>query len=331
MNEVDRGVGLEQVAPGTLARVRLAGDQQHAQILADALDLDRGAVVDLGQFARHRVGFELDEVEPAVRHVDRQFARRPRRHHLGRQRVAVAGDCHLHAGGFIGDAIVDHAEADGLLLADDAEARRLVDHDAPVALALVARNQRVDRCLWKLRRVFGNVVHLSVGQHDHATDLLGRYVRQRGGERPEQLCPVYRRAAVGAAGLDRAHAHPVKRAELGLQRGRGRGSRLVPSVERLAGALVHDQRHHRRQWLPVLVEQHGVRQRQQERQRRQRPQPPAAQPPDYSRDHDRERQPRHPGKERQWQQRREAERPGHCPAYCPSRSSSAGTWTWSAL
>jgi hypothetical protein len=31
VHQIDRGVGLEQVAPGALAGVRLAGDQQHAQ------------------------------------------------------------------------------------------------------------------------------------------------------------------------------------------------------------------------------------------------------------------------------------------------------------
>ena len=46
MDEVDGGVGLEQVAPGALAGMRLAGDQQHAQLVAHAVDRDDGAVVD---------------------------------------------------------------------------------------------------------------------------------------------------------------------------------------------------------------------------------------------------------------------------------------------
>ena len=46
VHEIDRGVRLEQVAPGALAGMRLAGDQQHAQLVAHAVDRDHGAVVD---------------------------------------------------------------------------------------------------------------------------------------------------------------------------------------------------------------------------------------------------------------------------------------------
>ena len=41
MDEVDRGVGLEQVAPDAQARIGLAGDDQHAQAVAHAADLER--------------------------------------------------------------------------------------------------------------------------------------------------------------------------------------------------------------------------------------------------------------------------------------------------
>ena len=51
MHEIDRGVGLEQVAPGALAGMRLAGDQQHAQLVAHAVDRDHGAIVDLRELA----------------------------------------------------------------------------------------------------------------------------------------------------------------------------------------------------------------------------------------------------------------------------------------
>ena len=45
VDEVDVGVRLQEVAPGALAGMRLAGDEEHAQLLADALDRDDGAVV----------------------------------------------------------------------------------------------------------------------------------------------------------------------------------------------------------------------------------------------------------------------------------------------
>ena len=45
MHEIDRGIGLEQIAPGALARMRLARNEQHAQAVANAFDDGDGAVV----------------------------------------------------------------------------------------------------------------------------------------------------------------------------------------------------------------------------------------------------------------------------------------------
>jgi hypothetical protein len=45
MHEIDRRVGFQQVAPGALAGMRLARDQQHAQPVAHAVDDDHRAVV----------------------------------------------------------------------------------------------------------------------------------------------------------------------------------------------------------------------------------------------------------------------------------------------
>jgi hypothetical protein len=65
VDEVDRGVGLQQVAPGALAGMRLAGDEQHAQVLADALHLGDGAVVGVRQFAVQFADGQLDDVGAA--------------------------------------------------------------------------------------------------------------------------------------------------------------------------------------------------------------------------------------------------------------------------
>ena len=46
MDEIDAGVGLEKVAPGALAGMRLARHQQDAQLVAHAVDRDDRAVVD---------------------------------------------------------------------------------------------------------------------------------------------------------------------------------------------------------------------------------------------------------------------------------------------
>ncbi len=73
MHEVDIGVGLQQVAPGTLARMRLAGDQQHAQLVAHAVDGDDGAVVGERQLVVEQRGLDLDDVRAAAVDPDRHL------------------------------------------------------------------------------------------------------------------------------------------------------------------------------------------------------------------------------------------------------------------
>ncbi len=70
MDEVDRGVGLEQVAPGPLARVRLAGDQKHPQPLAHAHQFDGRAVVRERQFGRAGRRLDLQHIASAVGNLE---------------------------------------------------------------------------------------------------------------------------------------------------------------------------------------------------------------------------------------------------------------------
>nr|WP_316629704.1 hypothetical protein [uncultured Brevundimonas sp.] len=51
MNQVDRRVGFQQIAPRPFRRVGLAGNEQHAQAVAHAVDADQGTVVDGGKLA----------------------------------------------------------------------------------------------------------------------------------------------------------------------------------------------------------------------------------------------------------------------------------------
>ena len=74
MHEVDRGIGFQHVAPGALAGMRLAGDEQHAQILAHALDRQHDAIVDGGELAGRRLRFDLDDVRPGMIDGDGNFA-----------------------------------------------------------------------------------------------------------------------------------------------------------------------------------------------------------------------------------------------------------------
>src|SRR5487761_2174856 len=117
--------------------------QQHAQLVTHAVDRDHRAVVDLRQLAGERRGLDLDDIRARMRDrhlyldvgadVDealfQYFAVAPHRD-LGRAGAA---------------ALVLDAEADGLRLVDDAEARRLREHHAAVDFVLVAGDQRMQR------------------------------------------------------------------------------------------------------------------------------------------------------------------------------------------
>ena len=72
VHKVDGGIGFQEIAPGALASVRLAGNKQHAQVLAHAFGRDDDAVVGRRQFALDRLELDLDDVLAGVRkrHVD---------------------------------------------------------------------------------------------------------------------------------------------------------------------------------------------------------------------------------------------------------------------
>ena len=95
----------------------------------------------------------------------------------------------------------------GLRLADDAEARCGNKGDAPIALVLVARDQRVNRGGEAERaRVRGHVVDAAVGDHDGAGNAIGRHVGESRTERGEQARAVS--LAIRLAGLHDAHVEP---------------------------------------------------------------------------------------------------------------------------
>src|SRR6185437_4731990 len=185
MHQIDRGVGFEQIAPGALAGMRLAGYQQHPQFVAHAVDRNYRAIVDLGELVFERRSLDLDDVLPGMRdrHVD--FDLGADRDVALFQRLAVAPHRDLR-GAYLG-ALVFDAEADGLRLPDDAKARRLREYDAAVDLVFVAGNQRVQRRgEAECRGIGRHVVHAAVGDHDGAGDAVGRHVGERRGQRREQ-------------------------------------------------------------------------------------------------------------------------------------------------
>ena len=179
VHEVDRGVGLEHVTPGALAGMRLAGHQQHAQVLAHALDREHGAIVDGGELARGRLGFDLDDIGAGVIDIDRDLdgladADGPRH-----RRLALMGDGELdRAAGLRGRRVGDF-DLDLLGAADNAEAWRAQDLEPAVELAWLAGQQRMDRRIEaKAGGGSGHVMHLAFGDHDHPGEPVGRHVGQ---------------------------------------------------------------------------------------------------------------------------------------------------------
>ena len=77
VDQVDRGVGLEQVAPDAQARIGLAGDQQHAQAVAHAVDEEHLAVVERGHLARRRRGLDLEHRLAGAGQLERQLRAAP--------------------------------------------------------------------------------------------------------------------------------------------------------------------------------------------------------------------------------------------------------------
>ena len=143
MHEIDVGVGLQEIAPHPLAGMRLAGDQQHPELVAHALDVDDRAIAVGGEFVFDRRDFELDHVRSGM--VDRRLdidSLADLGVDLG-DRLAVAPHRELDRLAVVG--AVEDAGVDDLILADDAVARRLDQFDAALTLALMAGDQRVQR------------------------------------------------------------------------------------------------------------------------------------------------------------------------------------------
>ena len=141
------------------------------------------------------------------------------------------------------------------------------DRDAAVALVLAAGDQRMHRRLEAERGGVGrDVVHAAVGDQERAGDAVDRHVRQRRGQRAEQLGAVG--LAVGLAGLDDAHFEALDLLQAVDQRFlRLRG--LAGAVaEILARALVDHDGGDRGQRLALLAGERGIGERQQEQRQR---------------------------------------------------------------
>src|SRR5215831_13195508 len=204
VDEVDRGVGAQQVTPSALARVRFARHQQHEQVFAHALRDDDGTVVDERQLTGCPFGFDLDNVLARVRKVHLCPGDGPERHAADLVGTAFAPDADLgHLPGVWQATLLDDAELNAailagafrplafavlLFLADDAVAWRLEDLDAAIVFARMTGQQCMHGGIKSQRaRRLRHVVYLAVRYHDDTGKPIGRRVRQRAVEIGEQI------------------------------------------------------------------------------------------------------------------------------------------------
>ena len=312
MHEVDGGIRFEQVAPGALAGVRLARDQQHAQVLAHAFRRDDDAVVGGGEFARNRRQLDLDDVGAGMwerhRHLD---------HAVDGGLDAVVGlalaanfQADGVAPGFSPGAGLAHGDLDVARLADDAVAGRFEDLDAAVELAGLAGQQRVDRCVEaQARGGLGHIMDLPVGDHDDAGQPVGRRVGQRLVQVVEQVGA--RGAVAGPGGGNPLDLEVLDLGQLGLEVGANGGHLRRTVLQRLARRLVGQHEHDVGEAVAALLAQRRIEQGEQQRAERQRPEQRAARAPQQQQHDEHEPDDRGQPQQRPRQHRREINRPAH--------------------
>src|SRR3984885_11704855 len=125
--------------------MRLAGNQEHAQLVADAIDRHYSSVVDECEFIFERRSLDLDDIGARMLDVDVDI------HGLAADNGALvdgfAIDAHRDLGALAGDALIVEPIGDGLYLADNAEAGSGGNRDPAVALVLAAGDQGMGRRL----------------------------------------------------------------------------------------------------------------------------------------------------------------------------------------
>ena len=278
MHEIDRGVRLQKIAPGALARMRLAGYEQHLQTVADAFGRDDGAVVLDGDLALPRRHGELGVVASAMLDVDRHVDGPPGRDIHRFLRPVIARDRHRRRRAVRLHPLVLDPEGERLRLPDDAEARRPLDDQPPVGLAALAGDQGVQGPLVAaVLEGFRDVVDLAVGHHQRAGIALGRDV----GERPVERIEGARSFLVLAlAGQDDRGADlgvgEVRRGIGDLPR-RVIGGRRAPA-DLLAQTFVDDEHRDVRQRFAVFLADRRIEERRRQRREGERPQDRAARP-----------------------------------------------------
>ncbi len=329
MDEIDRRIGFEDVAPGALALVRLAADEQHLEPVAHAVDGEGGVVVVERQLVRPGLGLDLEHVGAAMVDRDRKRHVLPDRHHARGRIAAVLPEREPRLAAAAAGQILD-ADGELHLLADDAEARRVLDDEAAVGLARLAGQEHVQRRVERQAVRRRHVVHLAVGDHHRAGDALRRHVGERAHERGVELGAGIGqgRVGIGRAGMDDAHVEVFQPRELLRQVGERRVGERAPVADAHARRIIDHDGGDIALRLALFLDQRGIDQDDDERGQGQEPPQDAARAPRRA---ERERNDRERGEGGHGpprQERREGEREA---AHCPSLSRIAGTCTWSLL
>ena len=332
MDQVDRGVRFQQVAPGTLTRMGLSGYQQHTQAVTHAVDADGGGIVAVGQLSGCVVQRDLHDVLAGMAGRHRQGQAGVQGHGDGLLVLAVHGQSQGDAAGAAGlgdQAMILDAQADGDLLPDQAKGRGLLDHQAAVPVLRLTGQQHVQRRRHPLRQHL-RVMQAAIGDGDHpgqpSLGFGGDGARQGGGQRRAVITVAHGHAAqVGAGQCGDARGQVVHR--LIDLRGAPR--------QGLAGRAVIQQDHDVGQGRARAQLQRRTGQSQRSRQPRQAAPCPAPQPAPQreGRDQHRQRGQHADGPPRQGRVEPQLGQGCHGARISSvrRRSSRAGTCTWSDL
>ncbi len=187
MDQIDAWIRFQDVAPCPLARMGLAGYQQHAQSIADAVDDQGGSIVGQGQFLFGRGDLKLDDRRAAMVKVEGHLEVLPDRDLKGQRIAAILARCHGDQTASAAHRQIVDPDCRGDLAADQPESRHL-DHRQPtIGFAPVPGQQCVNRA-GALQRacVERSVVDLSVGQQDRAGNAAPRHIGEGRIQRVEQ-------------------------------------------------------------------------------------------------------------------------------------------------
>ncbi len=213
MYQINAGVRFQQIAPGAGAGVGLSADQKHPKAVAHTADLHNRGIVAIGQLARrHRHG-EMDHIVATMAQRDGQTQFFAHRHIMLGRRPPIDADRQSRARAPARPrALINNAQADDLLLAQNGEGRRFFDHQPAIPITDVPRQQQMQRRGHIRHRV--NVMHLPIRDQNRPRHPVARQFCQGFGQR----C-AHKGAAILVAVTqpDQFHFQPVDTGHAGLQ------------------------------------------------------------------------------------------------------------------